>query len=43
MLSVEDIYRDSNSKARNPKIQNMLQMIGFGENDVYGFPKIIAA
>ena len=30
-------------KARNPKIQNMLRMIGFGENIGSGFPKIIAA
>ena len=30
-------------KARNPKIQNMLRMIGFGENVGSGFPKIIAA
>ena len=37
------IYRGGNSKARNPKIQNMLRMIGFGENVGSGFPKIIAA
>ena len=42
-LPVETIYRGSNSKARNPKIQNMLRMIGFGENVGSGFPKIIAA
>ena len=42
-LPVEAIYRDGNSKARNPKIQNMLRMIGFGENVGSGFPKIIAA
>lgn len=42
-LPVEDIYRGGNSKARNPKIQNMLRMIGFGENVGSGFPKIIAA
>ncbi|MBP3789696.1 MAG: winged helix-turn-helix transcriptional regulator [Prevotella sp.] len=36
-------YRGGNSKARNPKIQNMLRMIGFGENVGSGFPKIIAA
>ena len=42
-LPIEDIYRGGNSKARNPKIQNMLRMIGFGENIGSGFPKIIAA
>ncbi len=42
-LPVEAIYRGGNSKARNPKIQNMLRMIGFGENVGSGFPKIIAA
>ena len=42
-LPVETIYRGGNSKARNPKIQNMLRMIGLGENVGSGFPKIIAA
>ncbi len=42
-LPVETIYRGGNSKARNPKIQNMLRMIGFGENVGSGFPKIVAA
>ena len=42
-LPVETIYRGGNSKTRNPKIQNMLRMIGFGENVGSGFPKIIAA
>ena len=42
-LPEETIYRGGNSKARNPKIQNMLRMIGFGENVGSGFPKIIAA
>ena len=42
-LPVETIYRGGNSKARNPKIQNMLRMIGFGEKVGSGFPKIIAA
>ena len=42
-LPVEAIYRGGNSKARNPKIQNMLRMIGFGENVGSGFPKIVAA
>ena len=42
-LPVETIYRGGSSKARNPKIQNMLRMIGFGDNVGSGFPKIIAA
>ena len=42
-LPVEQIYEGGNSKARNPRIQNMLRMIGFGENLGSGFPKIIAA
>ena len=29
--------------ARNPRIQNMLRMIGYGENLGSGFPKIVAA
>lgn len=35
--------RGGNSKARNPKMQDMLRMIGFGENLGSGFPKIIDA
>lgn len=42
-LPIEQIYEGGNSRARNPKIQNMLRMIGFGENLGSGFPKIIAA
>lgn len=42
-LPKEQIYEGGNSKARNPRIQNMLRMIGFGENLGSGFPKIIAA
>lgn len=42
-LPLEQIYEGGNSKARNPRIQNMLRMIGFGENIGSGFPQIIAA
>ena len=42
-LPIEQIYEGGNSKARNPRIQNMLCMVGFGENIGSGFPKIIAA
>ena len=31
-LPMEEIIRGGNSKARNPRIQNMLRMIGYGEN-----------
>lgn len=42
-LPLEEIYEGGNSKARNPKMQDMLRMIGFGENLGSGFPKIIDA
>ena len=42
-LPVEMIYEGGNSMARNPKIQNMLRMIGYGENVGSGFPTIISA
>ena len=42
-LPIEQIYEGGNSKARNPRIQNMLRMVGFGENIGSGFPRIIAA
>ena len=42
-LPVEMIYEGGNSKARNPRIQNMLRMIGYGENVGSGFPTILSA
>ena len=42
-LPVERIYEGGHSKARNPRIQNMLRMIGFGENIGSGFPSILKA
>ena len=42
-LPVEMIYEGGNSKARNPRIQNMLRMIGYGENVGSGFPTILFA
>ena len=39
----EALKKDGISFARNSKIQNMLRMIGFGENVGSGFPKILAA
>ena len=41
-LPLVDIYKGGNSKARNPHIQSMLRMVGFGENIGSGFPTIIA-
>lgn len=42
-LPLEMIYEGGNTKARNPRIQNMLRMIGYGENVGSGFPTIISA
>ena len=41
-LSLEDIYRGGNSKSRNPHMQTMLRMVGFGDNAGSGFPSILA-
>ena len=41
-LPVEDIYRGGNSKSRNPRMQTMLRMVGFGDNAGSGFPAILA-
>ncbi len=40
-LPIEDIYRGGNSKPRNPRMQTMLRMIGFGDNAGSGFPAIL--
>ena len=42
-LPVEKIYEGGTSRARNPRIQNMMRMIGYGENLGSGFPMIISA
>lgn len=42
-LPLEEIYEGGNSKARNPKMQDMLRMIGFGEKLGSDFPKILDA
>ncbi|MDD6506272.1 MAG: winged helix-turn-helix transcriptional regulator [Prevotellaceae bacterium] len=42
-LPIEDIMNGGNSKARNPRIQNMLRMIGFGDNIGSGYPTILKA
>ena len=42
-ILVVDIYEGGHSKARNPHIQAILRMIGFGENIGSGFPTILEA
>ncbi len=42
-LPVRRIYEGGNSKARNPRIQTMLRMIGYGDNVGSGFPTILDA
>lgn len=41
-LAIEDIFRGGNSKPRNPHMQIMLRMVGFGDNAGSGFPTILA-
>lgn len=40
-LPLEDIYRGGNSKSRNPDMQTMLRLVGFGDNAGSGFPTIL--
>ena len=42
-LPIEQIYKGGESKARNQRMQNMLRMIGYGENLGSGFPLILNA
>ena len=42
-LSVEEIYKGGNSKSRNPSMQLMLRMVGFGDNAGSGIPTILGA
>ncbi|MCC8037772.1 MAG: putative DNA binding domain-containing protein [Bacteroidales bacterium] len=42
-LSVEQIFNGSETVARNPHIQGMLRMIGYGENIGSGIPLIVKA
>lgn len=41
MLSVEEIFKGGNSKSRNPNMQLMLRMVGFGDNAGSGIPTIL--
>lgn len=40
-LPLEDIYRGGNSKSRNPHMQTMLRLVGFGNDAGSGFPIIL--
>jgi predicted HTH transcriptional regulator len=40
-LPIDEIYIGGNSKARNPRMQTMLRMVGFGDNAGSGFPAIL--
>lgn len=40
-LPIPVIYNGGNSKARNPRMQNILRMIGYGDNIGSGFPTIL--
>ena len=42
-LPKETIYKGGVSKARNPRMQVMLRMIGYGDSAGSGFPTILAA
>ncbi len=42
-LSPEEIFHGGFSTARNPRIQKMLELIGYGESIGSGFPKILEA
>ena len=43
ILPISDIYKGGNSQARNPNIQTMLRMLGYGDNIGSGFPTIVDA
>lgn len=42
-LPIKSIYEGGHSVARNPKIQTMFRMIGYGDNIGSGFPTIMSA
>ena len=42
-LPVQDIYEGGHSVARNPRLQTMFRMIGYGDNIGSGFPTILSA
>ncbi len=42
-IPVEKIYEGNHTAARNPRLQDMFRMIGYGENIGSGFPTILDA
>ncbi len=40
-LPIDDIYQGGNSKSRNPHMQTMLRLVGYGDNVGSGFPTIL--
>ena len=42
-LPVQDLYEGGHSVARNPRLQTMFRMIGYGDNIGSGFPTILSA
>lgn len=40
-LPIDEIFKGGNSKPRNPHMQIMLRMVGFGDNAGSGFPTIL--
>lgn len=42
-LPIQSIYEGGHSVARNPRIQTMFRMIGYGDNIGSGFPTILTA
>lgn len=40
-LPIEEIFKGGNSKPRNPRMQTMFRMVGFGDNAGSGFPAIL--
>ena len=38
---IDEIFKGGNSKPRNPHMQTMLRMVGFGDNAGSGFPTIL--
>ncbi|MDO4321860.1 MAG: ATP-binding protein [Lachnospiraceae bacterium] len=42
-LPIDEIFKGGNSKPRNPRMQTMFRMVGFGDNAGSGFPAILDA
>lgn len=40
-LPIDEIFHGGNSKPRNPHMQTMQRMVGFGDNAGSGFPTIL--